>query len=948
MRRLALLFSLASVWALTATASANAKVLFGDMNQANYADSNAAGTAQAFQFVANTAGSASDIDVYVNSGSTASTLSVGLYSDANGKPGSLVASGSLKSPKAKAWNDVKLGSSQTIVQGDGYWIALLGTGGKLNYLDTTSGTASSYVDSSTGLSSLPQTFSAGAEYKVSPVSAYVNGTAGTPAMLVGDKSVAPSSDSNGAGFAQAFSYQAATSGTTTDIDLYVNSGTTATKLLLGVYSNNGGQPGSLLTSGSISSPRAGTWNDVTVGAVTLTQGTSYWIALLGTGGQIDYPDTWGGSGQSYTDSASGMTSLPATYSAGTEYSASPASAYVNGMTSGSPQQPAAPTNSAVPAVTGQTVQGQTLTTSNGTWTGSPTSYAYQWQDCNSSGASCSNISGATSSTYVLKSSDVGDTIRSVVTATNSGGSVSASSAATTAVTAPSSGGGNGGGGGSGSGSQIYVSQSGAGASSGADCGDAKPVSFFNSSSDWGSGAGQIGPGVTVDLCGTISTPLSVQGSGTSSSPITVYWTSGSTMSSADWSGGPAINTNGNDYLTFNGGNNGTSIQATAEGTGLADQGVASQGIYALSCAGCTFENLTIANLYVHTSTSDTSVDQTEDNGIVFSGSNITVADNTIHDVGWAVFSRWGNGDANNRIYGNNVYNIDHGIILTANGTVGPMFVYDNHVHDMGNWDAETSSGGLPYHHDGIHCFGPENGATYNGLYIYDNRFDGTVGQLAPTAQIFLEGNYGSTGDTPCAAVGSQVDVFNNIFGSSDYPTSNGYLETSQPGGGVYNNTVIGVNNTQNIGSCVGYRQNASGTTVAFQNNLLSTCDFLISGTPTTFTAGSPDYNVYANGGENSFTCNDNYYTFSQFASWQSCMGADTHSKASSSADLNSNGSPQSGSPATGAGNNLTSMCTGNLTPLCTTYTGPPAGGAAGSTTTGTTRPTSGAWNAGAY
>ena len=236
--------------------------------------------------------------------------------------------------------------------------------------------------------------------------------------------------------------------------------------------------------------------------------------------------------------------------------------------------------------------------------------------------------------------------------------------------------------------------------------------------------------------------------------------------------------------------------------------MASQGIFALSCAGCTFENLTIANLYVHTSTSDTSVDQTMDNGIVFSGSNITVANNTIHDVGWAVFARWAAGDANNRIYGNNVYNIDHGIILTAPaGTVGPMFVYDNHVHDMGNWDAETSSGGLPYHHDGIHCFGPENGATYNGLYIYDNRFDGTVGQLAPTAQIFIEGNYGSSGDTPCAAVGSQVDVFNNIFGSTDYPTSNGYLETSQPGGGVYNNTVMGVSTTDNEGGCFGYRQN---------------------------------------------------------------------------------------------------------------------------------------------
>ena len=100
--------------------------------------------------------------------------------------------------------------------------------------------------------------------------------------------------------------------------------------------------------------------------------------------------------------------------------------------------PLPPSNTAAPVVTGSTAPGQTLSTSNGSWTGNPTSYVYSWQDCNSSGGSCASISGATSNSYTLQASDVGSTIRSVVTATNSGGAASASSAATATVsgTAP--------------------------------------------------------------------------------------------------------------------------------------------------------------------------------------------------------------------------------------------------------------------------------------------------------------------------------------------------------------------------------------------------------------------------------------------------------------------------------------------------------------------------------
>ena len=95
--------------------------------------------------------------------------------------------------------------------------------------------------------------------------------------------------------------------------------------------------------------------------------------------------------------------------------------------------PASPANSVLPVVNGSAVEGQTLTASTGTWSGSPTSYSYQWEDCNTAGEACSNITGATSASYKLAAGDVGHTLRVVVTATNAGGSGKASSAASATV-----------------------------------------------------------------------------------------------------------------------------------------------------------------------------------------------------------------------------------------------------------------------------------------------------------------------------------------------------------------------------------------------------------------------------------------------------------------------------------------------------------------------------------
>jgi YD repeat-containing protein len=97
-------------------------------------------------------------------------------------------------------------------------------------------------------------------------------------------------------------------------------------------------------------------------------------------------------------------------------------------------EPAKPVNRTAAVISGTAQETQTLTAATGVWEGAPSlSYSYQWEHCNSFGASCSNISGATSSTYLLSSADIGYTVRVVVTASNSSGSAASTSEATVVV-----------------------------------------------------------------------------------------------------------------------------------------------------------------------------------------------------------------------------------------------------------------------------------------------------------------------------------------------------------------------------------------------------------------------------------------------------------------------------------------------------------------------------------
>jgi hypothetical protein len=70
-------------------------------------------------------------------------------------------------------------------------------------------------------------------------------------------------------------------------------------------------------------------------------------------------------------------------------------------------------------ILGTAADGQTLTGGDPTFSGSPPiSVTHQWQRCDAGGASCGDIAGATGANYVLTPSDVGHTIRFIVSGDN--------------------------------------------------------------------------------------------------------------------------------------------------------------------------------------------------------------------------------------------------------------------------------------------------------------------------------------------------------------------------------------------------------------------------------------------------------------------------------------------------------------------------------------------------
>jgi uncharacterized protein YukE len=117
--------------------------------------------------------------------------------------------------------------------------------------------------------------------------------------------------------------------------------------------------------------------------------------------------------------------VTATNQAGSASATSPATSVVKALL---------PSNVTLPGIKGSPLEGQLLSATSGTWSGTaPIAYEYQWELCNAAGEACKGVSGALESTLSLVTGDIGSTLRVIVTATNTAGSTSVTSPATSVV-----------------------------------------------------------------------------------------------------------------------------------------------------------------------------------------------------------------------------------------------------------------------------------------------------------------------------------------------------------------------------------------------------------------------------------------------------------------------------------------------------------------------------------
>ncbi len=477
---------------------------------------------------------------------------------------------------------------------------------------------------------------------------------------------------------------------------------------------------------------------------------------------------------------------------------------------------------------------------------------------------------------------------------------------------------------------IYIAESAVGGDTGADCANAHSAAWFNTAGNWGGGAGEINPGDTAHLCGSISTSLNAQLSGTSGNVITIYFEDDAKISQAATTQGSALlSVFGLAYILVDGGTNGI-LENTDRGSPQAGYGDQSVSYFLAAHGGANnieIKNLTFQNQYVHTSMAD-------DNPALLAtyptillsdlGVNVSIHDNTFSNVGWVInFLNMPDGAKNLRIYNNTINDYCHGISggsSSYNGT-SDIWIYDNNFTGGGNWN---STNGNVCHMDGLHFFdasgvGQAGDYPITDVHVYNNLFDGSDWGGAGTALIYIE-----------TLGGSEWNIYNNVFlAEVGERISNGFV------GGLtltnyYNNTLIGGDEGN------GYlfaSANGISTMANFKNNLLTSeyRPMYLVVPP----SGGIDYNLYANYTYLQYNPGSNDVAFADFANWKTAMSDEANSYAVADAYVGSTGYLNSNSGAIGKGVNLTALCSGGLTALCQDKDG-------------VNRPTSGAWDIGAY
>jgi hypothetical protein len=159
--------------ATTATAASRTRtVLAGERAIQAHVDAEGGGRARAFPIVVRSSGRLRFVDVYVDSFTTAKTLHVALYRNRRGHPGSRFTTALRRHLVRAGWNRVPLHAIK-VTAGHKYWLAILGTGGRLGFRDREPGTCHSQDSTQRHLRGLPSRWRSASRRAECPLSAYV-------------------------------------------------------------------------------------------------------------------------------------------------------------------------------------------------------------------------------------------------------------------------------------------------------------------------------------------------------------------------------------------------------------------------------------------------------------------------------------------------------------------------------------------------------------------------------------------------------------------------------------------------------------------------------------------------------------------------------------------------------------------------------------------------------
>ena len=136
-----------------------------------------------------------------------------------------------------------------------------------------------------------------------------------PQLLLGDTNVETRVDKIPGGSVRAFPVRAVATGQVNSFSVYLDISNQAPTVWVGMYTNRNGHPQVLMTKGIISKPVAGQWNSAALPPVTVTKGTTYWMALLGLNGAMRFRDHYGRC-RSEVGRQGNLSTLPATWTTG--------------------------------------------------------------------------------------------------------------------------------------------------------------------------------------------------------------------------------------------------------------------------------------------------------------------------------------------------------------------------------------------------------------------------------------------------------------------------------------------------------------------------------------------------------------------------------------------------------------------------------------------------------